>query len=862
MPEIAQRSFAAGEVSPSLYGRSDLVPYTTGVRSLFNYFVLAEGGVANRMGTEYIATIKNSGQARLVPFIFSVSQAYVAEFGATYARLYSNGVLASEEVTSYAFADLAELAWTQSADVMTLVHNNYPVSELKRTAAAAFTFTQPVYNTGPFRDPNPDPTIFVYVNLAFGVVLISATESIFTADHVDGLFYVEEWELSAVIPWTPEEVIGSAGVYRRAEGKVYRNLASGTCGTVQPTHGFGTIADGVVLWEFIHDGRGVLKITAFVSGTAVTADVVKRIPTTCIGGSSVTSHTDLTGDGTTKTFSLGAVTEVDRFKYEVQFDGDIQDPATYEINAVTNNIIFYTAPADLIDIDVDELLQNNRTSFWAFGAWSVEYGYPSEVDFYSDRLIFSASIDQPQTLWMTETSNYDKFGITVPMVESDAITKTINAREINGIRELVPLDDLHILTAGEEWYMTLGQDEIVAEGKIGFKPLSRNGSLRLPALLIGDSALYVQEKGKKIRDLLEGLELSITARHLFKTLTIVDWTYQKEPYGLAWIVLSDGSLVSLTYLREHKVVGWARSLLPGGTVESICSIPEGTEDRVYVSVKRTIDGSTVRYLERLASREYADIVDAKFLDSLLTYDGRAPTGVTMTLTGSGWTVDDTLTLTASAATFVSGDVDNEVYLDYGEDTQLILVITAFTSDVIVSVNPVSDVPAALQNVAVTDWGLAKDEFTNLSHLEGEAVKALSDGNVVEGLTVSSATVTLPEPGVVVHIGLAYQSELETLDIEVPGQQSIRSRRKTIPLVGVLVQEARGIYAGTDRTHMKEYPARAYEDYERPPSLLTGLAEVYLSTSSKKDKRIVIQQNDPLPQTILSLIPEIELGESG
>lgn len=870
MPDLAQRSLAAGEISPSLYGRSNLVSYRTGLRKLWNYTVRAEGGVCNRAGTEYIATTKNSGQSRLIPFIFSVSQSYVGEFGTDYARLYSLGSLATEVVVPYDYSEIYEVAWTQSVDVMTLVHSTYPPAELRRTGASTFTYSTPVYNTGPFRDVNADPSIMVHVDFAFGSVTITATENIFTADHVGGLFYVEEWELSAVAPWTPEETSILVGDYRRNDGKVYRANDAGTTGTVQPTHAFGVLSDGVIDWEFIHSGRGILRITGFTTAKSVSADVVQRIPSTCIGGATSVGHFDHTGNGSTKTFSIATVTEQDRNKYDVQLDGVTQDPATYEIDASANTITFYTAPGASVDIDVDELSVNNRTTFWAFGSWSDEYGNPSEVDYYSDRLIFSATLDEPQTLWFTVVGGYNDFSISVPLEESDAITKTINSRQLNGIQELVPLDDLLILTAGDEHRMTVGQDQIVAEGKIGFKPQSRNGAQRLPALYVDDSALYVQEKGKKIRDLLYNLEfdkyrgndLTITARHLFKNRTIIDWCYQKEPDGLVWVVLDNGTLVSLTYLRDQEVRGWARHTLPGGTVESICCIPESGEDKVYMVVKRTINGSVVRYIERLANRVFDDLVDGKFLDSCLSYDGRAPSSSTVALTGSGWTVDDTVTAIASASVFASSDVGNEIYLDYGEDTQLILTITAYTSGTEVSVNPVSDVPANLQNVPVSNWGLAKDVFAGLGHLEGESVKALSDGNVVEDLTVASAQVTLPQPGVVVHVGLSFQSELESLDLEATGDESIRSKHKSISVANLLVENTRGIYAGTHRNRMTEYDARSDEDYDESASPITGLVEVYLTSSSTPETRLIVQQNDPLPQTILSMIPEVDIGQSG
>src|SRR5690606_34482023 len=135
---------------------------------------------------------------------------------------------------------------------------------------------------------------------------------------------------------------------------------------------------------------------------------------------------------------------------------------------------------------------------------------------------------------------------------------------------------------------------------------------------------------------------------------IVDWAYQEEPNSVVWMVRSDGTLLGLTYLREHDVVAWHRHDTDG-LVESVAVIPEGNEDALYMIVKRTIDGATVRYLERMNSRYFEEIEDLVHLDCAITYDGRSETifaGITMTLSGgTNWDENETLTLTASASHF-------------------------------------------------------------------------------------------------------------------------------------------------------------------------------------------------------------------
>lgn len=184
-----QRSFAGGEITPELYGRIDLTKFQTGLAECQNFVILPHGPATARAGTQFIKEVKTSAkQTRVIPFTFSTTQTYVIEFGDLYVRFYTNagqlttgtvtawatatayaiGDIRSEggtnyyckevhtsggtfagdatkwyaltadivEVpTTYVEADLFEIHFVQSADVLTLVHPNYPPKELRRLGA-------------------------------------------------------------------------------------------------------------------------------------------------------------------------------------------------------------------------------------------------------------------------------------------------------------------------------------------------------------------------------------------------------------------------------------------------------------------------------------------------------------------------------------------------------------------------------------------------------------------------------------------------------------------------------------------------------------------------------------------------------
>lgn len=814
---------------------------------------------------------------------------------------YTSGGLVSVQTsidTPYAEADLDALRFAQSADVLTVVHPDYPPHEFRRLSANSFTFTEAEYSNGPFLDLNTDETVFVHASGRSGVVTLTASSAIFNANHVGALFYLEQRDGSEILPWEASKVLvrgvsSTLGLVRSSDGKTYKCITNFTpsgaakmayTGTIRPIHDRGVEADGDgtaanitdvertgVEWEYQDSGFGVLRITAYSSGTSVSAQVLSPLPDSVIGGA-VTAGAPwtMTGDGVDTTLAIAGATSENRYDYEVTFDGVIQNPYSFEVDATTDVLTFYTAPANGVSVSARELSQNYRSDLWALGAWSEDQGYPSVVTYYDDRLVFAASRERPQTVWMSKVGNYSDFGQSVPIVDDDGITFTMNARQINDIRDLIPLDNLIAMTSAGAWKITDGQDQVLTPTTVGFKPQSYRGADSLRSRVVGTDALFIQNNGTKLRtlgynfqaDKFTGTNLSILSEHLLKqTATAVDMDYADEPHTLVYVVRSDGVLLTLTYDIEQEVIGWARHDFENGLVERVCTIPEDGEDAVYLVINRTIDGDEVRYLERVATRTIVDVADCCFLDSSLVTDGTNAGATTMTLTGgSTWAVEEELTLTSSAVVFAVTDVGDEIWLtDPAGGPDLRCVILAQNSGVSVDVSPQADVPVGLQGVATTAWAFARDTFSGLDHLEGETVGVLADGNETDQVVVSGGSVTLASPAVKVRIGLPIIADIETLDLTIPGANTIRDSAKRVPQVKLIVQETRAIKAGPDADNLDEFPMREYEGYDESIELLSGVAVVNIPCSWDRNGRVLIRQTSPLPITILGMIPEIDVG---
>ena len=155
-------------------------------------------------------------------------------------------------------------------------------------------------------------------------------------------------------------------------------------------------------------------------------------------------------------------------------------------------------------------------------------------------------------------------------------------------------------------------------------------------------------------------------------------------------------------------------------------------------------------------------------------------------------------------------------------------------------------------------------FSGLDHLEGEAVAVLADGNEVTGLTVSSGSITLSREASVVHVGLAYTPAIELLDIDSPGQTTLKGREVTVSQVILEVESSRGGFVGPTLDaggtgQMLEIKPRLQSDSYDPIALKTGKAEINIDPTWQKGGGVRIEQRSPLPLAILAVIPRVDIG---
>lgn len=444
------------------------------------------------------------------------------------------------------------------------------------------------------------------------------------------------------------------------------------------------------------------------------------------------------------------------------------------------------------------------------------------------------------------------------------------------MRHLLGLRKLLGLTSGGEWTFS-GADTGLTAKTVQASQEGYDGSAIVQPVVVGNSAVYVQARGTRVSsfgysinsDGFASDDLTLFSAHLFRGKELTNVAYQKIPDSIVWYVRDDGILLGLTYLPEQQLVGWHWHDTDG-FVESIACIPEGQEDALYLVVRRTINGVQKRYIERMAPRQLTSIEDAFFVDSGLTYDGRnTDTAKTFSLSGgSTWEFPEVVTMTAVGHTpFLVGSVGHNYSLkasstdERGDPvTEIVRVeVVGYTSPSVVTVKLLIICPEALRAKPTSTWARQVKSLSGLDHLEGKTVSILSDGSVHPQRVVASGAIALQEYAGIVHVGLPYYSDMETLDLELKNaNETVLDKKIAVTSLTVLVEESRGIMAGQDKDNLYAHKTER-DQYEPPIELLTGQANIPVSNNWQGKGRVFIRQADPLPLSVLAVIPEVTIG---
>ena len=797
-------------MSPEMWGRLDDVKFQTGAATMRNFIATPQGPAENRAGTQFVREVKDSTKrTRLIPFTYSTTQTMVIEMGAGYLRFHTQGATLGPGTPA---AYNGATAYTVGSLVSSGGVNYYCIAATTGNAPpnATYWYAQP---SGIYEIPS-----------AYG-----------EADLFD-IHYVQSADvLTLVHPgYAPREL---------------RRLGATTWTLTAINFGAPISAPTGVSSTSSHTGAGTVITYTYVV-TAIASDEL---------GESVQSSSTSVGADFSKldtiTVSWSAVSGAARYN-------------VYKLQGGLYGFIGQTTGTSIVD---DNIAPDTGITPPVYDSvFGSTDNYPGAVTYFEQRRLFAGTNNAPQTIWMTKSGTESDMSYSIPTEDTDRIKFRVAAREANTIRHLVPLTQLLALTSAAEWRISPVNSDVITPTTISVRPQSYVGASNVQPSIVNNTVVYGSARDGHVRELgyswqASGFvtgDLSLRSTHLFDGLSITDMCYSKAPHPLLWFISSNGDLLGLTYIPEQQVAAWHRHDTDGD-FESCTAVAEGTEDSLYVIVKRTIGGSTKRYVERFATRAVSSLENCFHVDSGLTYNGTNTTSTTVTVTGgTAWTPAEVLTITASAAIFqfpATTDVGDVIVLTGSDGTKYRLTILSTTSTTVATARVDKTLAVALRGVATATWAWARNAVSGLTHLNGKTVSVLADGAVMPQVVVSGGSVTIQRPATIITVGLPYDSDLETLPLTLQIEAFGQGRAKNINTAFVRVYRSSGLFVGPNEDRLVEAKWRTTEPYGSPPDLKTDEVTVVLTPSWQQGGQIFIRQSDPLPLTIVGLTLEVGIG---
>ena len=536
--------------------------------------------------------------------------------------------------TPYAQANLPQLKWTQSADTVTITHDQYPPYELSRTDHNAWALSAPTFA------PNiADPT-------TLAVAANGADNNVFW-----------KYKVTAIKEETFEESLAAIN----GTGLTVASATAANPVVVTITGHVLSTGDEVELTGFtqmteVNNRRFIITVINSSTFSLDNEDGSGYAAETT--GGSNTCFATFAGTGTSaaptgttipdSTITWAAVADAVKYTVYRAKGGS----GAYGFLAETQELTYADNTSGLLQTDLTTTPPTARNPFRVAGE------FPAAAGYFQQRRVMGGSVNKPDTSDYSQTGNQSNFTKSSPSQPDDAIRATLNSRQVNQIRHYVPGTDLLILTDGAEWRVNSGDNSGFAATTLKQEPQTTWGSNHLKPAEVGKTVIYCQENNIAVRSIgyqlnidgYTGTDLTLLAPHIFQESTIVSWGFALSPEPVAHIVRSDGMVGVMTFNEEQEVLAWCRWETRNGLFKWAGSMrPSSTEvnDAVYFVVERVINGNTVLLIERITSRRFTDVQDAFFVDSGLSLD--VPFAI------SAATSADPVVLTTAVHGFSDGD---------------------------------------------------------------------------------------------------------------------------------------------------------------------------------------------------------------
>lgn len=591
-------------------------------------------------------------------------------------------------------------------------------------------------------------------------------------------------------------------------------------------------------------------------------------------------------------------------------------------------------------VKCDAAADVSATDTWRLGAFYTGE-WPSRVSYMNGRLILA----KRNRVYWSRPYDFNNFaptyhdpngGATNRVLPDSAITGEVDSGlmqtgAISDIFWMIPRDKRLLLgtPAGLVTAQSTDGSAYLTQDTLEFVPHDGRGVSECRPIQVSDTQLFAHATGRRLQAAYDKQSAvpKIGAQNVSNpsddliTGGIKQLAWQDYPYGIVWFCMDDGNLVSLTLEPEEEIQGFmphkiGGSFNNGGSfehahVESVCTIPspDGTKNDLWMIVKRTIDGSTKRYVEVLRPfRELGeDPRNAWYLDSALRYDGNLDEAKTLSFTipadgpnsdwpfttnfsspafeaqqklaifdGKRWHVGTVIELTGSnnftwrpaAPNAPPAPADGLRWIWNPDENEWDQPEESKESYARSRTYPSYQQPAQTSGIWI--WSLSADEISNLDHLEGETVESLADGTPISAIAVDGGAINIEGEAHVITAGLPFEANGELLQIMQGAQAgSAWQKQKQVYEVVISQLESGGVEAGTG---LPNDHTRTWYDYEpvaeevafaegEPPPLFSGTKRFGRDAQfDPSDPRVAWRSRVPLPSYVRTVLARLSTSD--
>jgi len=498
--------------------------------------------------------------------------------------------------TPWVEADLPSIRWDQSGDVIFIACYGYRQKRIERRNNNSWSVVDYVSDNGPFRAENTGP-ITMTPSVAAGDGTLTSSLPYFRTGHVGALFRLEQSGQSAQIELNGEDQFSD---HIRVTGM-----------------------DGERAFAIIITGTFVADITLQYSvgdpGAWVDA-----------GSGIYSAETSITYDDTLDDQIIYYRIGIKAGDYT---SGTATALLSYSSGSQTGiaRVTSYTSSTVVNIAVLTDFGNTDATSTWWENYWSSYRGYPSSVALHEGRLWWAGK----DRIWGSVPDGFANFDDTLEG-DSAPISRSIGSGPVDKIHWLAPLQRLVLgADAAIRTARSSSLDEPLTPSNFNLKAISTDGANGLPFALLDTSAIYAS--GTRVHEVSYD---TASASYDYGTSDIcmvvpeigepgiVRIAVQRRPEKRIHVVRTDGTVALMVYHKQEDVTAWVE-YETAGEVEDVCVLPGDVEDSVYYTVKRTINGSTVRYHEKFAlESECRGFPEAKLADAFSEWSGASATTIT------------------------------------------------------------------------------------------------------------------------------------------------------------------------------------------------------------------------------------------